>query len=203
MPFIKARSQDRNPAPLDPVDLAPRLDQVASNSQKFHFALKFLSHNLTYYVSVRSKPNFAGTHSLQVNSPTAAARPAPKHTVRDLYGYHLVFGYHMFNAGSPIKIERVDVPVRLEKRLAALLQDLANHKCMNIDGCLEKMLLHPNEGVGPHTKTTLHYIQELKNKHGSITTATPAIVLSRTQLAGGRWLPRFGLLTQALRNIYG
>ena len=72
----------------------------------------------------------------------------------------------MFSAGPPIKIERVDVPVRLEKRLAGLLQDLANHKCMNIDRCLEEMQLHPNEGVGPHPKTTLHYIQELKNKHG-------------------------------------
>ena len=41
--------------------------------------------------------------------------------VRDLNGYHLSFGHHLFNAGPPIKIERVDVPVRLEKRLAALL----------------------------------------------------------------------------------
>jgi hypothetical protein len=28
------------------------------------------------------------------------------------------------------------------------------------------MLLHTSEGVGPHTKTTLRYIQELKKKHG-------------------------------------
>jgi len=46
--------------------------------------------------------------------------------VRDLNGYHLSFGHHLFNAGPPIKIERVDVPVRLEKRLSALLQDLRN-----------------------------------------------------------------------------
>ncbi|MGH9410904.1 MAG: hypothetical protein ACRD1V_15790 [Vicinamibacterales bacterium] len=26
--------------------------------------------------------------------------------------------------------------------------------------------LHTNEGVGPHTQTTVHYIQELKKKHG-------------------------------------
>jgi len=26
-----------------------------------------------------------------------------------------------------------------------------------------EMLLHTNEGVGPHTKTTLHYIEDLKN----------------------------------------
>jgi catechol 2,3-dioxygenase-like lactoylglutathione lyase family enzyme len=86
--------------------------------------------------------------------------------VRDLNGYHLSFGHHLFTAGPPIKIERVDVPVRLEKRLAALLQDLAKHKRMSVNGCLEEMLLHTNDGVGPHTQTTLHHIQELKKKHG-------------------------------------
>jgi catechol 2,3-dioxygenase-like lactoylglutathione lyase family enzyme len=86
--------------------------------------------------------------------------------VRDLHGYYLAFGHRLHNAGPPIKIERVDVPVRLEKRLAALLQDLAAHKRMSVGSCLEEMLLHTNEGVGPHTKTTLHYIQELKKKHG-------------------------------------
>lgn len=88
------------------------------------------------------------------------------YVVRDLYGYYLVFGHHLYNAGPAIKIERVEVPVRLEKRLAALLLDLARHKRMTVDSCLEEMLLHTNEGVGPHTQTTLRYIQELKKKHG-------------------------------------
>ena len=88
------------------------------------------------------------------------------YTVRDLHGYSLVFGHHSYNAGPPIKIERVDVPVRLEKRLAALLQDLARHKRMSVDSCLEEILLHTNEGVEPHTKTTLRHIQELRIKHG-------------------------------------
>ena len=88
------------------------------------------------------------------------------YAVRDLNGYYLSFGHHLFNAGPPIKIERVDVPVRLEKRLAALLQDLAKHKRMSVNSCLEEMLLHTNDGVGPHTQTTLRYIQELKKKHG-------------------------------------
>lgn len=88
------------------------------------------------------------------------------YVVRDLNGYYLTFGHHLCNAGPPVKIERVDVPVRLEKRLAALLQDLAKHKRMSVNSCLEEMLLHTNEGVGPHTQTTVHYIQELKNKHG-------------------------------------
>jgi hypothetical protein len=44
--------------------------------------------------------------------------------VRDLKGYYLVFGHHLLNARPPLKIQRVDVPVRLEKRLAALLDEL-------------------------------------------------------------------------------
>lgn len=88
------------------------------------------------------------------------------YAVRDLTGYHLSFGHHIFDTGEPIKIERVDVPVRLEKRLAALLEDLAKHKRMSINSCLEEMLLHTNDGVGPHTKMTVAYIQELKKKHG-------------------------------------
>lgn len=88
------------------------------------------------------------------------------YVVRDLHGYYLVFGHHLLNAGPPITIQRVDVPVRLEKRLAALLDDLARHKRMSVSSCLEEMLLHTNEGVGPHTKTTLNHIQELKKKHG-------------------------------------
>jgi catechol 2,3-dioxygenase-like lactoylglutathione lyase family enzyme len=88
------------------------------------------------------------------------------YVVRDLNGYHLSFGHHLLNAGPPIPIERVDVAVRLEKRLAALLQDLAAHKRMSVSSCLEEMLLHTNEGVGPHTQATLRYIAELKKKHG-------------------------------------
>lgn len=56
--------------------------------------------------------------------------------------------------------------MRLEKRLAALLQDLAKHKRMTVNSCLEEMILHTNEGVGPHTKTTLRHIQDLKKNHG-------------------------------------
>lgn len=88
------------------------------------------------------------------------------YVARDLNGYYLSFGHHLFNTGPPIKIERADVPVRIEKRLAGLLQDLAKHKRMTVSSCLEEMLLHTNEGVGPHTRTTLQYIQELKKKHG-------------------------------------
>lgn len=86
--------------------------------------------------------------------------------IRDLYGYQLTFGHHLYNVGPPIPIERVDVPLRLEKRLAALVHDLAAHKRMSVTSCLEETLLHTLDGVGPHTKSDLRYIETLKRKHG-------------------------------------
>jgi catechol 2,3-dioxygenase-like lactoylglutathione lyase family enzyme len=94
--------------------------------------------------------------------------------VRDLNGYYLSFGHRLPSSmaeGPPLEIERVDVPVRLEQRLAALLHDLAVHKGMTLTSCLEEILLHTNEPLGdgvasPHTKATLRHIQALKKKHG-------------------------------------
>jgi catechol 2,3-dioxygenase-like lactoylglutathione lyase family enzyme len=93
------------------------------------------------------------------------------YAIRDLDGCKLAFGHYIYNAGPPIKIERVDIPVRLEKRLAGLLADLAEHKRMTVNSCLEEILLHTCEPFGdgvasPHTTTTLKYIQDLKKKHG-------------------------------------
>ena len=91
--------------------------------------------------------------------------------VRDPYGNYLSFGHYIYSVGPAIEIERVDLPVRLEKRLAALLQDLAEHKNMSLSSCLEEILLHTNEPLGdgvasPHTRHDLEVIQELKKKHG-------------------------------------
>ncbi len=91
--------------------------------------------------------------------------------VKDLDGYVLTFGHRLPEAGPPIEIERVEVTVRLEKRLVALLHDLAAHKHMSLSGCLEETLLHTFEPLGdgvasPHTPRTLRYIQELKARHG-------------------------------------
>ena len=91
--------------------------------------------------------------------------------VRDLHGYELNFGHYIYTTGDPLPIERVDVPVRLEKRLAALLEDLARHKRMSLSSCLEEILLHTNEPLGdgvasPHTASQLRHIQDLKVKHG-------------------------------------
>ena len=94
------------------------------------------------------------------------------YTVRDLDGYTLTFGHRFhLDAGPPLTIERVEVPLRLEKRLAALLHDLAGHKHMTLSSCLEEILLHTCEPLGdgvasPHTKADLRAIQRLKTKHG-------------------------------------
>jgi catechol 2,3-dioxygenase-like lactoylglutathione lyase family enzyme len=93
------------------------------------------------------------------------------YAVRDLNGYRLVFGHYIYSAGPPIPVERVDVSVRLEKRLAALLHDLAAYKHMTLGSLLEEILLHTNEPLGdgvasPHTQSQLRHIQELKKKHG-------------------------------------
>ena len=93
------------------------------------------------------------------------------YAVRDLDGNYLSFGHYIYNVGPKEVIERVDVPVRLEKRLAGLLQDLAEYKGMSLSSSLEEILLHTNEPLGdgvasPHTKGQLAYIQKLKEKHG-------------------------------------
>jgi len=91
--------------------------------------------------------------------------------VEDPDGNLIGFGHYIYNQGPAVKIERVEVPVRLEKRLAALLNDLAIHKGMDLTGVLEETFLHTFERIGdtvasPHTIETLDYIQELKKKHG-------------------------------------
>lgn len=91
--------------------------------------------------------------------------------VRDLHGYQLVFGHPIYTVGPPVHVERVDRTVRLEKRLAALVDDLAAYKRMSIGSLLEEILLHTSEPLGdgvasPHTTSQLRHIQDLKQKHG-------------------------------------
>ena len=68
-------------------------------------------------------------------------------------------------------MERVDVPIRLERRLAAVLAELASRKGMSVGSCIEETLLNTFEPIGdgvasPHTRADLRHIQHLKQKHG-------------------------------------
>jgi len=95
-----------------------------------------------------------------------------EYEVRDPDGHTLFFGQHLMSREPKLAIERVDVSVRLEKRLVAVLADLAAHKRMTVGECLEETLLHtfdrlPGGGVpSPHTEGQLDRIQALKKQHG-------------------------------------
>ncbi len=91
--------------------------------------------------------------------------------VEDPDGNLIGFGHYIYNQGPAVKIERVEVQVRLEKRLAALRQDMVVHKGTDLTGVMEETFLHTFEKLGdsvasPHTEATLDYIQELKKEHG-------------------------------------
>lgn len=68
--------------------------------------------------------------------------------VEDPDGNLIGFGHYIYNQGPAVKIERVDLQVRLEKRLATLLNDLAIHKGMDLTGVLEETFLHTFERIG-------------------------------------------------------
>src|SRR5256885_6893796 len=91
--------------------------------------------------------------------------------VRDPNQHVMRFGHGIPIREPKLGIERVPFEARIEKRLAALLGDLARHKNMSIGEMLEETFLHtfekvPEGGVAsPHTEKTLEHISELKQKH--------------------------------------
>lgn len=91
--------------------------------------------------------------------------------VRDLVGNEMTFASRR-NAREPkLPIEREALDVRVERRIAAVVRDLAEHKGMSLTELLEETLLHTFEpwrdGVAsPHTEADIRRIQELKEKHG-------------------------------------
>jgi catechol 2,3-dioxygenase-like lactoylglutathione lyase family enzyme len=92
---------------------------------------------------------------------------------KDLDGNWIGFGQHVFTLGDKIEIQRVDVPVRLEKRMARVLAELAEIKRQTIGETLEETLCHTWEAFpdgenvpSPHTRRQLEQIRELKQKHG-------------------------------------
>jgi uncharacterized glyoxalase superfamily protein PhnB len=92
--------------------------------------------------------------------------------VRDPNQHVIRFGQGIPMREPKMEIERVKVEARIEKRLAALMQDLAKHKNMTLGEMMEETFLHsfeklPKGGLAsPHTERTLSYIKQLKQKHG-------------------------------------
>lgn len=110
-----------------------------------------------------------------MDAPTDQPWRMREFNFRDLNGYHLRFGAALVRSGDAIPIDRVPLNTRIEKRLAALLVDLAEHKRMSMSELLEETLLHSFETepqfagkwvASPHTTRNLRAIARLKDKHG-------------------------------------
>lgn len=108
-----------------------------------------------------------------LSEPTTQPWEMREFEIKDLNGYVLRFGQFDSTAGEKVKIERVQVEARLEKRLVAVMEDVAAHKGMTVSEMLEETLLHTFEALpnysgvaSPHTKRTMRQIEELKKKHG-------------------------------------
>ncbi len=91
--------------------------------------------------------------------------------VRDPNGHVIRFGHGIPMREPKLKVRRVPVKVRVEKRLAGLMRDLARHKNMTVGEMLEEALLHSFEPVAedgvasPHTRRTLEHVKILKKQH--------------------------------------
>ena len=107
-----------------------------------------------------------------IQPPTTEPWGMREMQVRDPNQHVIRFGQGIPARQPKLEIERVPINARLEKRLAALLEDLARHKQMTVGETLEEMLLHSFEKVegdgvaSPHTDGTLEHIKVLKEKHG-------------------------------------
>jgi predicted enzyme related to lactoylglutathione lyase len=92
--------------------------------------------------------------------------------VRDPNQHVIRFGHGIPMREPKMEIERVPLDARIEKRLAALIADVARHNNVTLGEMLEETLLHsmeplPTGGVAsPHTAATHRYIAELRKKHG-------------------------------------
>ena len=68
----------------------------------------------------------------------------------------------MPKATAPIKIQRVQTGVRMERRILKVLKALAEYKNLTLGDLLEGIVLHSFEGKAPFSADTLHKIGELK-----------------------------------------
>jgi hypothetical protein len=67
---------------------------------------------------------------------------------------------------EPIRVERVQTGVRLEKRLLKVLKALADYHDITLGDLLEGIVLHAFEGKAPFGDESLAKIAELKRVFG-------------------------------------
>jgi hypothetical protein len=78
---------------------------------------------------------------------------------------------HKVPTTEPIRIERVQTGVRMEKRLLKVLKAVAELKDMTLGDLLEGIVLHAFENKTPFTPETLKSIEQFKKLYGLTLTA--------------------------------
>jgi hypothetical protein len=63
----------------------------------------------------------------------------------------------------PLVVERVQLGVRMEKRMVKVLKALAEYLDLSLGDLLEGMVLHAFENKSPFTPTTLQRIEQLRH----------------------------------------
>ncbi len=67
---------------------------------------------------------------------------------------------------QPIKVDRVQTGVRIEKRMLKVLKALAEYLDMTLGDLLEGIVLASFEGNSPFVPSTLRKIEQLKEVYG-------------------------------------
>jgi hypothetical protein len=78
----------------------------------------------------------------------------------------------------PIRVERVQTGVRIEKRTLKVLKGLAEYLDVSLGDLLEGIVLHVFEGKAPFAPETLAQIERLRTVYGLTLTAADSHQLS-------------------------
>jgi hypothetical protein len=78
---------------------------------------------------------------------------------------------HEKHIKEPIRIERVQTGVRIEKRLLKVLKAVAEMKDLTLGDLLEGIVLHAFENKTPFSEETLKAIEQFKTVYGMTLTA--------------------------------
>jgi hypothetical protein len=66
----------------------------------------------------------------------------------------------------PVEVERVQIGVRMEKRMLKVLKALAEYHDISLADLLEGIVLHAFENIPPFNEETLRRVAQLKDVYG-------------------------------------
>lgn len=70
------------------------------------------------------------------------------------------------NNSKKVKIERVQLGVRMEKRLVKVLKAMAEYHDMTLGDLMEGIILHAMDGSSPFKNSSIERIQQFKEIYG-------------------------------------